>query len=91
MGRTLHGDAGGNLLEGDAMKWKVSGFVAHCKCRSVIAASSTDGMTNKEVSDMLVDWFARGLTVEPMFGSWSVTVDRCKCKDGPSTLGGMPK
>lgn len=60
----------------------VNGFVAHCRCKSVVAASSTDGMTSREASNMLVDWFRRGLTVEPKFGTWDVTIEACKCKEG---------
>lgn len=62
------------------VKDKPTGFVAKCRCGSVMGAMDFERTERREASRILGKWLFDGYTVEPRFEKgWSVTLSVCKC------------
>jgi len=62
------------------MKKKPTGFVATCRCGTIVGAMDDGRTDRREAGKLLGQWLASGYTVEPRFDyTWSVTVGQCRC------------
>lgn len=70
---------------------KPTGFVAVCQCGNVVGAMDKNRTDNKDAGKLLGKWLARGCIVEPRFdGSWSASIQSCKCKSKDKSDGQNP-
>ena len=59
-----------------------NGFVAKCLCGNITGAMDFDRTERSDAASTLGRWLFSGKTVEPRFGSFSVVVQKCECKEG---------
>jgi hypothetical protein len=73
------------------VKKKPTGFVATCQCGAIVGAMDYERTDRKDAGQMLGKWLHDGCTVEPRFaGSWSATVEACRCEPSNAKLTGVP-
>lgn len=58
-------------------KTKPNGYVGRCQCGQIVAAM--DYERTQGAGKMLGEWLHDGLSIEPHWGAWSATIDRCTC------------
>lgn len=75
--------------EGIGGEMKPTGFVAMCRCGSVVGAMDYERTDRKEAGRILGQWLRNGCTVVPRFsGSWSENIRACHCKQAGKELMG---
>ena len=67
-------------------KERPSGFVAICRCGSVVGCLDYARTDRKEAGKIIGEWLDSGCTVEPRFGGhWFEKMSACSCRLTEST------